>query len=122
MSLDNGAGVPLLFAALAARAKTRTYMDCLQGQGSLRSHPVCRYERPLPTRLGPANVPVLERPERFKGLWRKEDSSSGAAPPPPPPPQSEMLLGASPGAVGLASANDGSLGAVQASTDGSAFG
>lgn len=117
VSLPNNAAVPLLFAALADRAETRTYMDCLQGQGSLLPHPVCRYDRPLPTRLGPARVPGLEAPERFKGLWSQDDTA--AAPPPPPPTPADVVL--APGASGVLQPGDNSLAGVQATADDSAF-
>jgi hypothetical protein len=83
VSLENNAAVPLLFAALADRAKHHSYFECLQGQGSLLPHPVCRYPRPLPLRYGPLDTPVGDRPERFKGLWTQADSK--LLPPPPPP-------------------------------------
>lgn len=83
VSLDNNVGVPLLFAALADRAETNSYFDCLQGQGSLLPHPVCRHDRPLGTRLGPDDTPVPERRERFRGLWSASDSIVQPAPPAP---------------------------------------
>ena len=84
VSLDNNAAVPLLFAALAERAETAGYMACLQGQGALVPHPVCRNARPLPTRLGPEGF-VLERSARFKGLWSSQDMAMPLPPMPPPP-------------------------------------
>lgn len=85
VSLDNNVAVPLLYAALAKRAETALYMDCLQGQGgALVPHNVCRYRRPLSTRLGPEDVPVPERPGRFKGIWRQEESQVQLQPPPAP--------------------------------------
>ena len=42
-------------------------MFAMQGQGSLMPHPVCRHDRPLPTRLGPEDGPFLyERMPRFQ--------------------------------------------------------
>lgn len=84
VSLDNNLAVPMLFAALADRAEKHSYFDCLQGQGSLLKHPVCRYNRPLPLRFGPSDVPVDKQPERFRGLWSAVESK--LLPPPPPPP------------------------------------
>jgi hypothetical protein len=81
VSLENNAAVPLLFSALASRARSRGYMVCLQGQGALMPHPVCRHERPLPTRLGPDTVPMLMRMPRFRGLWK-----ANTIPEPPTPP------------------------------------
>ena len=91
VSLDNNVAVPLLFAALSHRAQTAAYMDCLQGQGSLVPHPVCRYDRPLGTRLGPEDTPVPERPERFKGIWRRQETQAASQLPPPVVPGDEFL-------------------------------
>jgi hypothetical protein len=74
VSLENNVAIPLLFAALAHQSESSSYMDCLQGQGALLPHPVCRHDRPLGTRLGPLEVPVAERPERFRGLWSASES------------------------------------------------
>lgn len=83
VSLDNNIAVPLLFAALADRSDEASYMDCLQGQGALLPHPVCRFDRPLSQRLGPEDDAIGDRPSRFRGLWTAAQS---VAPPPPPPP------------------------------------
>jgi hypothetical protein len=86
--------VPLLFAALSSRATTRSYFDCLQGQGALLPHPVCRHRRPLPTRLGGQDAPVREQRAAFRGLWPKGSGSQSAG-----QSQSEALLGNSAGGL-----------------------
>jgi hypothetical protein len=120
VSLENNAAAPLLFAALAARAESASYMACLQGQGALLPHPVCRHERPLPTRLGPAHVPVLHSQPRFKGLWSIDDSRAVVAPPPPPPTPSNAFAGAN-GTAGYAG-NSAALGDAAATADQTAYG
>jgi hypothetical protein len=85
VSLDNNVALPLLFAALSAHADDSSYMDCLQGQGALVKHPVCRYKRPLGTRLGPDDVPVALKPTTFRGLWTEAETQKvfqAAAPAP----------------------------------------
>jgi hypothetical protein len=115
VSLDNNVAVPLLYAALASRAETTAYMDCLQGQGgALVPHFVCRYKRPLGTRLGPEDVPVPERPERFKGIWRQEESVLKPAPPPAPP---EVFFAPTNPNVLLGSGGNGLVGDVESQGD-----
>jgi hypothetical protein len=83
VSLDNNVAVPLLFAALARRAEETAYMDCLQGQGAVLPHPVCRYNRPLSQRLGKEDTDLDNTRPRFQGIWTAEQSAT--LPPPPPP-------------------------------------
>lgn len=85
VSLNNNAAVPLLFTALASHAEDRSYMACLQGQGALTPHPVCRYDRPLPTRIGPERPGSAERVPQFRGLWKANTIPAPPAPPAPAP-------------------------------------
>lgn len=82
LALENNWGVPLLFAGLSHTAEKLPYMRCLQGQGALLKHPVCKHKRPLPTRLGPDSQFETQR-LAFKGLWNVRDSIVVAPPPPP---------------------------------------
>lgn len=117
VSLDNNVAMPLLFAALSDRAQTAAYMDCLQGQGSLVPHPVCRYDRPLGTRLGPEDTPVPERPERFKGIWRRTENQAATQPAPPPVQGDDFLAS---GETGF-DVDGGNVADVESDADAAAF-
>ena len=67
---------------------------------------------------GPGRTwPVLDKPERFKGLWSQADVA--AAPPPPPPTPADLVL--APGTSGVLQSGDNSLTGVQATADSSSF-